>query len=218
MTRALVYKELREVLGIAALGVAASMILALTFIGWRPLEMLWSSSQGTIPFVNDSFATQFGLLAFALAAALGFRQSLGDFLGDAQMFLLHRPVSRQHVYGVKLAVGLGAYLLCAAVPVLLYGWWAAQPGTHASPFDWSMTHTAWRIWLGMTAVYLGAFLAGIRPAAWFGTRLLPLVTASGVFVLFVVPWSWMIALPVLAAVDAVLVVLILHVVATRDFG
>ena len=38
-----------------------------------------------------------------------------------------------------------------------------------------MTVPAFQIWLLMPLVYLGAFASGIRPARWFGSRLLPLV-------------------------------------------
>jgi len=38
-----------------------------------------------------------------------------------------------------------------AVPMVLYGWWASLPGSHASPFDWSMTADAWSVWLSLTA-------------------------------------------------------------------
>ena len=41
-----------------------------------------------------------------------------------------------------------------------------------------MTAWAWQLWLCMPLVYLGAFLSGIRPARWFGTRLMPLVAAG----------------------------------------
>ena len=41
-----------------------------------------------------------------------------------------------------------------------------------------MTIPVWLTWLAVGLVYLGAFLSGIRPAAWWGTRLMPLAGAS----------------------------------------
>ena len=83
---------------------------------------------------------------------------------------------------VEAPHGAGLYLAFSAVPILVYAWWAATPGTHAGPFEWSMTLPAWQLWLSITAIYLAAFLVGMRPARWIGSRLLPLV-AVGLFVL-----------------------------------
>jgi hypothetical protein len=217
MTSALSFKELRESLGIALLGLAALLSVALANMGWSPLPGVLNVRGVGIPFISDGFLYQFGLVAGGLALALGMRQSIGDFWGEAHLFLLTRPVSRARIYGTKLAIGLGIYLLCGALPILLYGWWAAIPGTHASPFDWTMTTDAWMTWLAMTAVYLGAMLSGIRPAAWFGTRLAPVVAGVNV-ACFVVVQTGLIGLLVLAATDALLLVSILHVVNRRDFA
>jgi hypothetical protein len=131
--------------------------------------------------------------------------------------VLHRPISRRRIYGTKLIVGLAIYLLLAWAAVMAYAIWAALPGTHASPFDWKMTGMAWTIWLAMTSVYLAAFLAGIRPAAWMGTRLSPLAgTGLVAFLSLALPF-WM-AWSVLIVVDVLLVVLILYTVETRDFA
>jgi hypothetical protein len=100
---------------------------------------------------------------------------------------------------------------------MLYALWAASPGTHASPFAWSMTLPAWTAWLAISAVYLGAFLSGIRPANWLGTRLAPLAAALGLAVLcsaLPVAFAW----PLLILLDALLIVLILYVARQRDFA
>jgi hypothetical protein len=218
MTSALAYKELRENLWIAAIGLAAMLWVTLGAIGLGPLPGLVAAALQAlqIPFVSDSFTYQLGLVGCALAVALGLRQSLGDMLGDAQLFLLHRPVSRQRIYCTKVVVGLGLYLLATGLPIVLYALWAAAPGTHASPFHWSMTGPTWSVWLSMTAVYLGALLSGIRPAAWTGTRLAPLAAAGVVAVLVSLPMGlgWL----ALAAGDALLVAALLRVVTTRDFA
>jgi hypothetical protein len=114
--------------------------------------------------------------------------------------------------------GLGLYLVTAAPPILLYAGWAATPGTHASPFQWSMTLGAWQIWLAITGLYLAAFLVGIRPARWFGSRLLPLVSV-GVLVLFLcmLPW-WLWSMVSALALDACLVGTILFVAHSRDYS
>ena len=220
MTSALTYKEFRENIGIAALGLAALLAIASLHMGWLSLPIVQvgpATRMGEIPFYSDGFALQLAVIAFLLAVALGLRQSLGDFLGDAYLFLLHRPASRTQVVASKLLVGLTLLLVCCAGPVLLYAWWASLPGTHASPFDWSMTRTVWWVLPAMTPVYLGAFLSGLRPAAWFGTRLAPLAAVLVVATL-VVELPWTAALPLLVVVDALLIGLILYVGETRDYA
>jgi hypothetical protein len=188
-------------------------------MGWTSLsaELGFNQRQGPIPFLNDSFILQFAVVAFALAVALGLRQSLGDFFGQAYLFLLHRPVSRTQIVATKLATGLTLYLVCTAVPILLYSWWASLPGTHASPFEWSMTGMVWVMLLAITPAYLGAFLSGLRPAAWFGTRLAPLA-AGLVATSLCLSVSRALGAPLLLACDGLLIVLILFVGETRDYA
>jgi hypothetical protein len=218
MTSALTLKELRESAGLAALGLAGLALVALTAIGLSPLGGLLGRPQaGRIPFVYDSFAWQFALAAGVLAIALGFKQSLGDLWGDAQLFLLHRPISRRTFYGTKIAVGLSLYFVLAGLAILIYALWAASSGTHASPFAWSMTVPLWTTWLAVSLVYLGALLAGIRPAAWMGTRLMPLVAACAIAAL-TAALPPLAGLAVIAIAAAALISLILFVAQTRDFA
>jgi hypothetical protein len=87
-----------------------------------------------------------------------------------------------------------------------------------------MTWPVWTTWFSAVTVYLGAFLAGIRPGAWLGTRLAPLAAAGGVlavaeaiatlsgvasFVLFPL---------VLIVADIALITSILFTAETRDFA
>ena len=118
----------------------------------------------------------------------------------------------------KLITGIGLLLACTLVPIVSYAAWAATPGTHASPFEWSMTGSAFRIWLILPLVYLGAFASGIRPAAWFGSRLLPLLAIAipAIFCFVIPPW-WLIGLPLLLLIMAALVSDILWEAAKRDF-
>lgn len=217
MIAALIYKEVREVVGIAAVGLVALLVVALSSMGLSPIPGLFGPVRpGTIPFVNSSFGTWFVFAAGGLALALGFRQSLGDFWGDAQLFLLHRPISRGRIYGTKLAVGLVVSLVCGLAAVLLYAVWAATPGTHASPFEWSMTAGCFATCCAMTTVYLGAFLSGVRPAAWFGLRLAPLALAMCLAWIAAVLWLPLAVLVVVAA-DWWLGSAILTVVKERNF-
>src|SRR5262245_5908311 len=129
MTIALLYKEFRETAGIAVLGAIALLAVAACAMGWGII--VTATASGRIPFLSESFKCSFGLVAALLALALGFKQSLGGFAGDSYLFLLHRAIGRGKIYGSKLVVGLAVYLACAAVPILLFSWWAALRGTHA---------------------------------------------------------------------------------------
>jgi hypothetical protein len=225
-------KELREVRGIAVLALLIYAFL-LTYaimptLWWDyvPVARIWGigmPSQTMLPFIQDSFTPRFLVASTVLAIALGLWQSAGETKRGTFAFLLHHPVTRRQVIGLKLSVGVTAYLLCAAIPLLAYSLWAATPGTHAGPFEWSMSWPAWTRWWATTLVYAGAFLTGIRPARWYGTRLLPLVVAVVGFAISAgialrvpqaMPW---VCLAVLGA-DIWLISAILFVSQTRDFS
>ena len=81
-----------------------------------------------------------------------------------------------------------------------------------------MTWPAFQVWLLMPLAYLGAFASGIRPARWFGSRLLPLVAvAVPALYLYILPHWWLIGFPLLLLMTAILVSDILWEAETRDF-
>jgi hypothetical protein len=226
MVQAIVAKEFRETRMLAALalvvyGVYLSKLTGhwnhflSQFLGWLPGL---SGGMPDLPFVQDDFAIPYGFIGFSLAIALGFRQSAWEVNQGTAPYLLHRPISRRSIILTKLLTGAGLQLACTLVPILIFGAWAATPGTHAAPFEWSMTGPFVHIWLVMPLVYLGAFASGIRPARWFGSRLLPLVSVAVLAFLlqFVFRW-WPIALPAFLFTAAALISGILLEVETRDF-
>ena len=174
MFRAMALKELRETRGITLLALAAGALLVAAMAGQ------WGARQRFMPpFINDStFISWFVCISGAMAIALGFRQTLGESIPGTYPFLFHRPAGRRWLIGVKLLTGGLVYLICAAVPIVGYGIWAATPDTHPDPFEWSMTWPAWYLWFTMTLLYLGAFLTGIRPGSWYRSRILPLAAAG----------------------------------------
>ncbi len=211
MPKNLIWKELRETAWIAA----AALVVYACFAA----SDAFMSRDEEIPFVTDSFLTSFLMVSVCFAVALGFRQSLVESGQGTYPFLLQRPVSRKRLIGAKLLVGAGLYLGCAALPILVYACWAAKPGTHASPFHWSMTLDAWKAWLLIGTLYLGAFLSGIRPGRWIGTRLMPLMAALGLTSVIALPPSRLIAaLPAMALVMVLMVVGIFYVAETRDYS
>jgi hypothetical protein len=213
-------KELRETAWIALVALAAYLYFLGGAIGVRlfPWRIAGDNYQ-YVPFVNGSLSGEFTKVAVCLAIGLGLWQTVVESRRGTFLFLLHRPVSRTAVIGTKLLVGAGLYLVCSAVPILIFAVLAATPGTHASPFEWSMTADVWETWITLTALYLGAFLSGIRPGRWFGTRLIPLAGAGlAVLVIVRLPWWLVFGLPALVVVGGVLLVGIFFVARTRDYS
>ncbi len=171
-----------------------------------------------VPFVQGNFLSMYFFIGVALAIALGFRQSAWEPSQGTALYLLHLPLPRRTIFLTKLLTGIGLLLACTLVPILIYATWASLPRTHPGPFEWSMTGPAFHVWLLMPLAYLGAFASGIRPARWFGSRLLPLVSVAipGIY-LYILPHWWLIAFPLLLLVAAVLVSDILWEAETRDF-
>lgn len=229
MWKALALKEVRECLGIAAIALAAYLYLVANQTS-RDLGLLdlvpdiigarfYRSSPDVVPFVFGEFPTGFATVTALLAIVLGFRQTMGESLHGTYVLLFHLPAARIRLVYAKLISGLCVYLACGPVPILLYGLWAATPGTHASPFYWSMTVPVWITWFSMTLVYLAAFLCGLRPARWYGSRLAPLV--ASVLPLLVVQgaelsWWWS-GLIVLVS-DVLFVFCIQQVARDRDYS
>ncbi len=144
-----------------------------------------------IPFIASGFGYLSTICMGALAISLGFKQSLWEDLRGTYYFLLHRPISRRKIFATKIAVGISAILAIYAIAILVHGWWGATPATHGGPFEWSMSLVAWRYVLVFPLLYLGAFLSGLRPALWYGTRFAPLLAAIlwSVFIANVPFWS-----------------------------
>jgi hypothetical protein len=218
--KALLFKELREVRGIAAVALACYLALVANLMGAKVFDWVLGASRGTedVPFVGGEFSGWFWIISALFAVALGFRQSAWESARGTYLFLLHRPLRRSAIFLTKLATGLGVFLVCSSVPIVVYGAWAATPGHHPSPFTWSMTVPAWEALTLISLLYLGAFLSGLRPARWFGTRLLPLM---GVLIVVVLlpsfQWGYSI-IAVTALLGAVLVGNVCYVGRVRDYA
>jgi ABC-type transport system involved in multi-copper enzyme maturation permease subunit len=226
MVLAIVRKELRETRAFAAIALGLYLIFLIKLTGkWGSLLshfFAWvpgmNAETAEVPFVQDNFSITFFFVGVALAIALGLRQSAWEPSQGTALFLLHLPLPRRTILLTKLATGIVILLLCTLFPIVIYGAWAAMPGTHPGPFEWSMAAPAFQVWLLLPLVYLGAFASGIRPARWYGSRLLPLLSLllTGSLLGLVAQWS-LIAFPLLLLAAAVLVSDILWEAETRDF-
>jgi hypothetical protein len=217
--KGLVFKELRELRGIAAIALVCYLGLVVALMGSKLLDWIPGMPSGTteVPFTGTEFLTPYWWITFVFAAALGMRQTAVESARGTFLFLFHRPLSRNSIVLTKIASGLALFAVCASVPILLYGWWAALPGHHASPFEWSMTRPAWSTALVYAPMaYFGAFLSGIRPARWFATRLLPLAGVFAIVEMILSPWLG--TLVILGLVYLLLITNICHVARIRDYA
>ncbi len=223
MIAALVRKEIRELAPLLVLaGLKQSFLLA-SAIGSLPEQIDIFTDSNTIPFynpLNDGGAIFWMIViggAFAILAGLW--QTLSEFLRGTFPFLLHRPLARTRVFGVKLSVGVAVCLLLTVMPIFGYALWASSPGAHPSPFYWSMTGPAWLLCLGVVLTYLATFLSGLRSVRWYVSRFLPVPLAIVVGgIVYALPVGWLVAAASLLGVIAVYIVAILHVASSRDFS
>jgi hypothetical protein len=218
MIKALALKELREILPLAVLGLVLHLVLVAALIGLKPFAVWLPLAALGVPFQERVMAPAFATVGVGFTLLLGFRQSAWELGQGTYKFLLHRPVRRETVFLVKLGTGIGVYLLCTLVPLLLYAYWASIPGHYPGPFEWGMTGFAWRLCFLLPLVYLGAFLSGLRPARWYGTRLLPLA-ACGLLTGFLAafPWLRQLGIPLAILAYALLVLSVCHVARVRDY-
>jgi ABC-type transport system involved in multi-copper enzyme maturation permease subunit len=218
MLKSLAWKEFRELLPLAALALAIEIYLIAGALHLTKLPVVTTTS--VIPFVNDPTCTALLWVAAFLAGIAGLWQTVWESSRGTFPFLLHRPMPRRTIFWIKLLIGMLICLIVLGVPVILYSIWAATSGTHASPFEWSMTYWIWSAWLRLPLIYLATFLCGLRPARWFGSRMFPLGAAIVAVILSEVlyqTYTW--AFPILwAAALATFLVVIFHVARTRDFS
>jgi hypothetical protein len=217
MLRTLAWKELRELLPLAlvALVVQIYLVCLATGVKLGPFE----APSGAIPFVDDTMVQLMVIVSSLAAIGLGLWQTMRESGRGTFLFLLHRPLPRATIFAAKLLVGGAVWLAISMLPMVCYALWAATPGTHASPFEWSMTGWAWHVGARLPVLYLAAFLSGLRPARWYGSRLFPLL--GGLLALIVLPTlpvGWLIVLLATLAIDAAVVLVILDVASTRDFS
>ncbi|HEX3313566.1 MAG TPA: hypothetical protein VHR72_01690 [Gemmataceae bacterium] len=230
MIRALAIKELRETAWIWLLAAAWFFVTAMEamrisllpdFLG--AMGQFPFRSAGEIPFVSSSIASSIGLGMALFGVALGIGQTAGEMRSGTYPLTLHLPISRRKLFAVKLGVGLFLVWGIGGIALGSICLWAATPGTHASPFEWSMTLDAWRVWFAAPIAYLGGIATGLLPARWFGTRLFPAVTATVTTLTLVITTTngAIAAIPffALALVAAsVFAIVIDHLIATRDFS
>lgn len=177
MWKALLSKELRECSLYAGLAFLAQLHFLGEGMGLPLLAIFSNGRQQEIPFLGESRGAAFIVIAILIGTVLGLQQTVWESWRQTTLFLLHRPMARDRIFLAKLVAGAALLMGVTAGPLLVYSLWAATPGTHASPFYWGMTEPWWRSVAVGLVCYLGAFLSGLRPAHWLGSRTWPWLAA-----------------------------------------
>jgi hypothetical protein len=209
--RSILWKELRENARWAAIlfaGVAVSLTL------WAAVELPWGRIDQSI--ASDEVLAVLLLAAPLGALGLGFLQILPEIQRDAWAFLVHRPVAPTGIFLAKIIVGTGLYFTAILVPFLAVALWTAAGAPEHRVFHPLMLWPGMLIVLASAGLHPAAMLVVLRPARWFGTRLLPLALPSGALLLAV---SWVFDVSEIPSPAMLISILAAHaVVATAAWG
>jgi hypothetical protein len=174
--RAMTWKEFREN---ARWGVLALLLLSAGMaFGLRQVRLKAGFSQFSgESLTSDAFVpvTVFGCAAAAML--LGIIQTFPERRPDAWALLIHRPVSPTRLFVAKATTGLALYLGAAMLPLVGAALWLSRPGHMPTPFDWRLALPGLADVLAAASYYFAGMLIGLRPARWYGSRLLVLGTA-----------------------------------------
>jgi hypothetical protein len=180
--KALIQKELRELVKAAVLGL---VILALLLLqdyhayarAMRELALGGAGAGAYSPLAEGGLLKETFYFCAILGAVLGWLQIHNERRGDLWSFLVHRPVTRTQIFLAKIAAGAGLYVLAAGAPLAAFILWGIIPGHIAAPFEWAMLLPILARFLVGLVYYFAAMLVGLRQARWYASRGLPLPTA-----------------------------------------
>jgi ABC-type transport system involved in multi-copper enzyme maturation permease subunit len=219
----------KEVSEVVPIGITASVALLFGILGYMPLGILkmvpYSSYFGnhfweidSVPFLDEKIHPAVAVVFGVLSAVLAFYQILFENQRKTFPVLFRLPIPRTGVILTKLLAGVAAYLLALGLPILVYAAWAATPGTHPSPFYWSM------VWIPMGLIpaglllYFAWVLILLLPGRWYGSRILPLATAGMVAFLSVEILRWsMLGLLMIALTAAAYIACICWAAEMREY-
>ena len=168
--KAMFWKEGRENVRWAVLGLLA-LSLGLAYAWYRlpsspALSQVWSGENLVLTLITP-----------LIALALGLMQVLPELRRDQWAFLIHRPASRTMLFFGKVIPGVCLYLAATTLPLLGLAVWASSPNHVAAPFDFRFTLAGWAAILSGLPFYFAGLLVALRPARWYGSRALPILTA-----------------------------------------
>ena len=181
--KALVQKEFRENMKVAALGLVIYTILLV--VQYR--DYIASPRGMSQPLVSGDLLWNTAWFCGIFGAVLGWLQIHNERRPDLWAFLMHRPMTRTGIFLAKTLAGLGLYAVVVGVPLLVFIIWARLPGHVAAPFEPAMLLPVAAGILGGILYYLAGMLTGLRQARWYASRVLGLGVAISVTCL---AWIW----------------------------
>jgi hypothetical protein len=171
--KVLFWKECRENARWAVLALLA-LLLGLAYAWFHLVQQQSGPTLGQIWSGENLVLT---ITTPLIGLALGLLQVLPELRRDQWAFLVHRPASRTTLFFGKALAGVCLYLLATTLPLLILAAWAAQPSHVPAPFDFRFTLAGWAAILSGLPFYFAGLLVALRPARWYGSRALPLLTA-----------------------------------------
>jgi len=174
MLKTIVWKECREL----APWTALALIGISLYIAYTMRQMLDLLGEGINPDPVGLIGNVYVQAGPILAIALALLQNVPERRRDRWAFLAHRPVAWSTIFAGKAIAGIGAYLVATLVPLFGALLWIAHPGNVPAPFYWQMAQGPIDevVSYGVLLYFAGVLIA-IRPARWYGSRALPLLTA-----------------------------------------
>jgi hypothetical protein len=177
--KALVRKEFRENVKLAALGlVIYTLLLVQQYRDYvfSPTNMSQPLGHGDLQLFTGWFCAIFG-------AVLGWLQIHNERRPDLWAFLMHRPMTRPAIFLGKVIAGLGIYALVVGLPLFGFIVWARWPRHVAAPFELTMLRPLAAYVLTGVIFYFAGMLTGLRQARWYASRALGLGVAIAVYFL-----------------------------------
>ncbi len=161
-------------------------------VRWLPIAMFVSICwiYGSMPRIGEqyfvtnleyNFATSFGLLAMLFSLALAILQSAPDLRPSALAYLHHRNVSFAQVALSKLLVGCLMFSIAFYIPLLWFYWYLDNLDIDQIAARGVQVIPAFVVVTAGFMFHPATMLMLARPASWWGTRLLPLIPALGLY-------------------------------------
>jgi len=179
----LIWKEAREILKWALLGLAILFIACFYALSSRP-----NGDGQNITFCHPTFlmVTSFGYAIFGIA--LAGLQLIPEFSRDQWSTLLHRPVARGGVLLAKIIVGMTAYVLCTLLPLAACVVYVATPGNFAAPFTPLLLLPALSDWYVGLCLYALTLLICLHKGRWMGARGILALAGAFIFIVHLLPY------------------------------
>lgn len=215
MFKSMLKKESTELAAPFLLAVGSFVVLVVDHVSTSRRRFL---PQGEW-MLDEDFVYPFLLISLGLAIVMGLVQSLSEDVQGTWRYVLALPGGWRRVLKLKFGCAVSVWLCWAVVSFSICGiGMAAEIGPPGEPLS-RLTEPMIRIQFCVPIVYLGAFLTAVRRVSWFFSRLMPLggVLMCWYGVLLLPNW-WLFAPLATGTLAVILVTLIFHSAAARDFA